>query len=163
MEHEGDNLDATAARQDKLRTNDGVGTIVAALDEHIGLQQFDQPQGGVFVEEDDTVDTAKGRDHPGAVELGDDRTIGSLPQSPRRGVAIEAHDQDRAKITRALEHFNVPKMHQVEHTVGEYHRRGGAATPGARIGEGPDLSGGRTAPAQSASSARGLKRIVTGP
>ena len=163
MREKRDDLDPTASGAYDLGTDHGVRTVITALDQHIGLQQFDQPQGSGFVEEDHTVDAAEGRDYPGAIELGDDGTIGSLPESPHRGVTVEAHHQDRAELARTLKHFDVSRMQQVEHTVGENDRLADTASPGARVGERPDLHGGRTAAAQSASSARGLKRIVKGP
>ncbi len=142
MRDECDNLDTTASGAYDLGTDHGVRTIIAALDQHIGLQQFDQSQGSVFVKENHTVDAAEGRDYPGPIELGDDGTIGSLPQSPHRGVTIEAYHQGRAELARTLKHFDVSRMQQVEHPVGENDRLADTASPGARVGERPDLHGG---------------------
>ena len=105
-----DDDNTPAARAHDGGADDGVGRIVAALDDDVGLKRFDERERGVFVENDDGVHELERGEYIGALVLRAHGALGALVEATHRGVAIEADDEPMPFGARAAEHINVPRM-----------------------------------------------------
>ena len=78
---------APAVRLDGLTTNDGLRSVIAPLDDHVGTDGFDQIEGGVLVEQNDHVNKRIKREHVRALVFRNVRPrIALEPANGRIGV-----------------------------------------------------------------------------
>ncbi len=134
-----DDLDPTAAPADYIGTDDGVGLVIAALDDHVGLQRLDQCKRGVVVEEDHAVDALERGNDARPFGGRNDGPVSTLAEPLRRRVAVDTHDQRCAERCGGLEYRDVPNMEEVEYAVREDHRTRRAIAPRLCLASRPDL------------------------
>ena len=132
---------ATTPPRDVVRPDDGVECVVGTFDENVGAQPPNQLERRVLLEQDDTIDGGERCDQAGALRLGDDRPIRSLPQPARGGIGIHTHDQGVAFPARRLEQRDVPGVQQIEDAVREDDRALGPSPGRGSLGR-ADLRGG---------------------
>ncbi len=78
-----DDFDTTAPSAHDVGTDDGIGRIVAALHDHVGLQHLDERERRVVIEENNTIDTGQRGDDARPVGGSHDRAIGAFAETPR--------------------------------------------------------------------------------
>lgn len=118
----------TAPPFDVRAPNDIGGRVVAALDEHIGMQRPNDRERRVLWEDDHGVDALERGEHVGAVRLRAHRPPRAL-ETPHRVVAVEADDERVGGRPRGDEEIDVSRMQEVEYAVGERDAAGGGAPP----------------------------------
>jgi hypothetical protein len=116
---ERDRVHRAAAREHLGGADDAPGRPVAALGERVRAAGLDQPRRRVLVEPGHRVHRLERRDQRHAVGERVHRPPRPLAQAPRRGIAVQRHQQRRAERARAREIGDVPAVQQVEHAVGE--------------------------------------------
>jgi hypothetical protein len=118
-----------AARTHYLRANDGLGRVVSAFDDDVGLEREDQFEWRVLVEERDGVHRLERREDVCSLTLGANGPIGTL--QPFDGcVTVHADNERFAARASSDENVDVSRMQEVEHAVREDDASGLARTPG---------------------------------
>ena len=111
--------DAPTSRSYLARANDGLGRIVAALDDDVGFDPTNQLERRVLVEDGDGIDGLEGGEDVRSFTLRPHGPLGSL-ETFDRGVAVDADNQRVATRTRAHEDVDVSGMQEIEDTIGEH-------------------------------------------
>lgn len=99
-EIEDDNLAAGALH--KFMPDNGFDGVIAAFDEDIWFDGFDEFDGGFFVEEDDRIHTSEGIEHMGAMALIVDGSPVAF-EGVDGVVIVDTQDQHIAELGASLE------------------------------------------------------------
>ena len=100
------------------RTNDRVFRIIAAFDDHVGLELPDEVERRVLGENYDEIHALERRDHVRAFGVGTDWASRTL-EAPHRLIAVDPDDESVGALARGSEDVDVPGMEQVENAIGE--------------------------------------------
>ena len=111
--------DLAAARANLIGSDNRVGRIVAALDDHVWLQQLDELERRVLVEQRNGVDGLQCREDVYALSLAVHRATGAF-ETLDRCVAIHADHEHVSARARADEHVHMPRMEEIKHAIREY-------------------------------------------
>ncbi len=87
---------ATAARLDLAGTDNAFHRPVAALDQDVRLQFFDELQGGVFIKSGDEIHGLQGREYRHPIVFRIDRAISTLAESTHGGITVHGDNQTGA-------------------------------------------------------------------
>ena len=99
-------------------TNNRVFRIIAALDDHVGLEMPDEAERSVLGEHYDEIHALERRQHVCAFGVAAHGARGAL--EPAHGlIAVDADDERVGGFARGREEVDVAGMKQVEHTIGE--------------------------------------------
>lgn len=110
--------DLAAESLDDFPADHLVMRIVSALDQDHGFDACNKFFRRVFVEHDDEIDGFKCGKHLGACLYRLHGTIGAF-QAANRGVTVQADDETITRGTRAGQQFDMPRVQQIEATVGK--------------------------------------------
>lgn len=91
---------------------------VAAFDEDVGKDLFDEGAGFVFIEDDNGIHGAEGGEDMSTVVLGVDGTGGAFVAA-NRGVAVESDDEGVTLFAGKFKIGNVTAMEDIEAAVSE--------------------------------------------
>jgi hypothetical protein len=118
----GDDVHFAAESVDGFGFGEGLACgdrIVAAFDVYLGLEGFDQMDGGKFVEDGHVVDTAEGRQQLCTLILGHNGPAGVFVGA-HGGVGVYGYHKDVAQSAGGLQIAQVANMEHIEGAVGQY-------------------------------------------
>src|SRR6266403_1169107 len=101
-----------------LRTDDRIFGIIAAFDDHVGLQMSDKIERRVLGENYNEVHALERSEHVRALRVAAHRPRETL-EAAHRLIAVDADDERVGAVARSSEYVDVPGMKQVEHAIGE--------------------------------------------
>jgi len=110
--------DVSTTCSDFRRSDNSVGSVITAFDDHIRLQQSNELERCVLLEQRNGIDRLEGGQHVRALALGAYGAIGAF-QAFHGGIAVQADDEHIAPRPRADEYIDVSGMKQIEYAVGE--------------------------------------------
>lgn len=115
---EGHHHDAPSPALHICRANDRVFRIVAALDDHVGLEMPDEVQRRVIRENYDKIYALEGRQHVSTLGVAAHRACGSF-ETAHGFIAVDADDERVRGLARGAEDIDMAGMKQVENAIGE--------------------------------------------
>src|SRR5665213_923563 len=148
---------ASAPRFDLGATDDGIGSVIAALHQHIWSNGQHELERRVFIECGDRVDALERGEHVRTLGLSAHGARGTL-EATNRLIGVDADDQAVAERACGHEQVDVAGVQQIEHAVGKHHEPRLRLTPANRVAPGHHLPR-RGANAQKTLSTCGLKSI----
>src|SRR5882762_888250 len=116
-----------------FRADDSLFRIIAAFDDHVGLQMSDKIERRVLRENYDEVHALERSEHVRALRVAAHRPRGTL-EAAHRLIAVEADDERVCALACGGEDVDVPGVKQVEYAVSERHPTLSSSfpTPGLR-------------------------------
>jgi len=115
---EGHHHDAPSPALHICRANDRVFRIIAALDDHVGLEMSDEVERRVIGENYDEIHALERRQHVSALGVaahGARRTL----ETTHGFIAVDADDERVGGFARGSEDVDMAGMKQVEHAIRE--------------------------------------------
>ena len=100
--------------------DDSLFRIVAAFDNHVGLEMPDEVERSVLGENYDEIDALERREHVGAFGVAAHRARGTF-EAAHRLIAVDTDDERVGAVARGGEDVDVPWVKQVEYAVSERH------------------------------------------
>jgi hypothetical protein len=137
---ERDRVHRAAARAHLRGPHDARRRPVAAFHEHVGPAGADQTGGRVLIEPRHRVHRRERGDERHAVGERVHRPAGPLAEPPRRGIAVQRHQQRGAERARAGQVGDVAAMPEGEYPVGEHQRARRPRRPAHRVVRPEDLA-----------------------
>lgn len=110
--------DVSTTCSDFRRSDNSVGSVITAFDDHIRLQQSNELERCVLLEQRNGIDHGEGSEDVHPLSTGSDRPGGTL-EPLHRVIAVDADDERITVRSRANEHIDMPRMEKIEHAVGE--------------------------------------------
>src|SRR5580692_8825676 len=110
--------DLPAPGLDLSGAHDGLGFVIPAFDEYIGLYGNDELQWRGLVEDHHGIDGGQSSQHSSAIAFAHDGAVWPL-QTTHRGIAIDRHNETIAATASLFEQGDVADMQKIETTVGK--------------------------------------------
>jgi len=146
-----------APRANFFCAHDRLLAIIAAFDQHVGLESRHDREWRILIEDHHGVDGLQRRQNIRAIILGSHRALRSLVEAADRRIAIDADDQGVTESARRREEIDVTGMQQVEYAIRKHDATGLTCSPGPGIRQRQNFRPRRPNDQKSA-SACGLKK-----